>query len=212
MVLAEEEGVFVIPGSSSHRTSVRRLSAAGLALLAGLLPLTSLAAPAAAGVTSEYIVPVATGRTELPYPRTPLPNLRFGDSKGLPLSLSQLRGAVVIMNFWLSTADPCIRELVFLNRLQGNMKGTPLQVIAVNEDDKDPAAVKAFLARQKLTYLQPFTDPGNQLASTLGLRGVPTTLIIDRQGRQVMRLEGSYEWDNQQISAVILGLTREPYP
>ena len=157
-----------------------------------------------------YMVPVSAGSADLPEQRQAIPSdLMILNGSGLPVALRRYFGNVVVLNFWASTAPPCFKEMVFLDRLQGDLEGQPLMVLALNEDKGGIADAKTFLTRQKLTFLKPFSDPGASVAQVLGVRGLPTTIVIDRKGRQAIKVEGPYEWDNPQIVAVLRSLMAE---
>jgi thiol-disulfide isomerase/thioredoxin len=141
-----------------------------------------------------------------------MPDIQLADGSGLPFPLSRYRGAVLVLEFWSTNCGPCLRDLTFLDRLQGDMKGKPFLALAVSEDDMTMAKIKATLARQKLNFLRPFADPGGNAAQTLNLRGLPTSFVIDRQGRVVMQLEGVQQWDRADYEKRILFLLAQSYP
>ena len=121
------------------------------------------------------------------------------DGSGMPLPLAHFHGQVVLMNFWATWCAPCIREMKFLDRLQGDLKGEPLRVLPISEDKGGIPVAKGFMDRQKFTFLRPFADPTAALAEALNVNGLPTSFIIDKQGRLVQRVEGPYEWDDPPI-------------
>ena len=186
------------------------IAASGLALAALL---GAGAAAKDAGPHSGYIVPAAAGSAEDPALRPPLPpGLTFLDGTGMPIPLAHFRGQVLLMNFWATWCAPCIKEMAFLNRLQGDLKGEPLRVLAISEDRGGIPVAKTFLDKQKLPFLHPYADPTMALAEALNVQGLPTSLIVDKQGRLVQRVEGPYEWDNPPIVARFRQLLAEAPP
>jgi thiol-disulfide isomerase/thioredoxin len=169
--------------------------------LAGLLMLAQdFGAAGAASTSAGYIVPVATGSAEDPAMRPAMPSvLSFNDASNMALPLGHFRGAVLLINFWATWCVPCVKEMTYIDRLQGDLKGQPLVVLAVSEDRGGISVAKAFLERQKLTFLRAFADPGGAAAQTLQVDGIPTSFIVDKKGRLVQRVEGPYEWDDAPI-------------
>ena len=80
----------------------------------------------------------------------------------------------------------------YLDRLQGDLKGMPLLVMEVSEDRGGLPVAKAYLERAKLTFLRAFTDPGAAAAEALDVQGLPTSFIVDKDGRLVQRVQGPY--------------------
>ena len=138
-----------------------------------------------------------------------MPDLIFNDASNQPVHLNRYLGQVVVLNFWATWCGPCIKEMVYLDRLQGNFARQPLAVLAINEDRGGIATAKDFLTRQKYTFLRPFADPGMTVSQALGVRGLPTTYIIDRHGRLVTTAEGPYEWDSSKIASQLQDLIAE---
>lgn len=127
------------------------------------------------------------------------PSLSMSDGTNMPLPLAHFRGAVLLINFWATWCVPCIKEMAFLDRLQGDLKGMPIQVIPLSEDKGGLPVAKGFITRQKLTFLRPYTDPGAAAAQMLNVTGLPTSFIVDKQGRLVQKVEGPFEWDSPPI-------------
>jgi thiol-disulfide isomerase/thioredoxin len=178
--------------------------------------LTSLAlaggtvAAGTSGTGLNYIVPVAAGSADDPATRPPMPPMSVADGSSIPLPLAHFRGNVLLVNFWATWCVPCIKEMAFLDRLQGDLKGLPVSVLAVSEDKGGLPVAKGFMTRQKLTFLRPFTDPGSAAAQALNVTGLPTSFIVDKMGRLVQRVEGPFEWDSPQIKKRFAELVKEP--
>jgi thiol-disulfide isomerase/thioredoxin len=163
----------------------------------GFLTIVRGAALAAASLGLSYIVPAGSGSAQGVAPENLpiMPNVRLSDGSGLPFNLWGYRGNVIILEFWSVNCGPCFRDLDYLNHLQGDFPGKPLVVIPVNEDPGSVQAVKAAMARQKLTFLKPFGDPNGAAAQALNLRGLPTSFVVDRMGRVVLQVEGPQNWN-----------------
>jgi thiol-disulfide isomerase/thioredoxin len=177
-----------------------RFTFPGLALVVGLTLAGAGVAAGNDGTGLNYIVPVAAGSAEDPSMRPFLPpSLSMSDGTNMPLPLAHFRGAVLLINFWATWCVPCIKEMAFLDRLQGDLKGMPIQVIPLSEDKGGLPVAKGFITRQKLTFLRPYTDPGAAAAQMLNVTGLPTSFIVDKQGRLVQKVEGPFEWDSPPI-------------
>lgn len=184
---------------------------AGIVAAFGLIVSWGASAPVALGAErmSPYIVPAVPGSVQLVGQRVAMPDLVFADASGSPQHLSHWKGQVVVLNFWATWCGPCLREMPSLDALQGKAGTAPLAVLALSEDRGGAATVKAFFARQKYSKLKPFVDPNMSVAETLGVRGLPTTFIIDKRGRMVTKVEGPYQWDGEAIVSQLGSLLEE---
>jgi thiol-disulfide isomerase/thioredoxin len=132
---------------------------------------------------------------------SPAPQAGF-TANGKPTSLADFRGRVVLLNFWATWCGPCVAEMPSLDRLEAALGGEDFIVVAVSED-RNPAVVEPFFAEHQIGHLAQYHDPGGALASAFGIRGLPTSAVIDRKGNVVGRIEGAAEWDSAQAKALI---------
>jgi thiol-disulfide isomerase/thioredoxin len=139
-----------------------------------------------------------------PTPR-PLPVLRFADGKGTPTSLAAFRGKVVLLNVWATWCPPCRKEMPTLDRLQAALGGPGFAVVALSIDQGDTSTVQAFFAQTGITRLHPYVDTFGEATGSLGAGGIPLTLLIDRDGREIGRKLGPAEWDHPQMVELIRG-------
>lgn len=124
--------------------------------------------------------------------------LRFTDEHGVATSLASFRGRVVLLNVWATWCAPCREEMPTLDRLQATLGGPSFEVVAVSIDAGGLPAVRAFFRQTGVTHLRPYLDTFNE-ASTLAAIGVPITLLIDSNGREVGRKLGKAKWDDRQM-------------
>ena len=143
-------------------------------------------------------------------PPTPAPDATFLDAEEGETSLRAFRGRVVLLNFWATWCAPCIREMPSLDRLQAKLGGEGLTVVAVSEDFKGREVVAPFFERLGLANLVAYLDPDGILASAVGVAGLPTTLLIDRDGRAIGGLEGPAEWDSDEALRFIRHFLNHP--
>ena len=132
----------------------------------------------------------------------PLPDVSVTDGEDQAVRLRDLKGRVVLLNFWATWCPPCVREMPALDRLAAmNLDG--LLVAAVSVDMTGRAAVEPFAAKHELKALTLYYDPRAQAMRAFGLSGLPATFIIDRQGRIAGVLKGSADWDTPEALALL---------
>jgi thiol-disulfide isomerase/thioredoxin len=141
-----------------------------------------------------------------------LPALHFEDGAGHSLSLASFSGRPVVLNLWATWCAPCRQEMPALARLQAKFDKSGLLVLPLSIDRQGAPAVRRFYRDLGLAGLGVYVDGSGEAAGDLGAPGLPTTLLIDRDGREIGRKIGPAEWDSAQIAALIrdrLGLTSE---
>ncbi len=123
---------------------------------------------------------------------------------GKPAHLSDLRGKVVVLNFWGTWCPPCIQETPSLNRLQKYLAARNGVVLGVAADE-DAVQYESFLREQAVifpTYRDPATkDQHSPIAQSYGTVMIPETYIIDRQGKIARKIIGFQEWDSPEMLA-----------
>jgi thiol-disulfide isomerase/thioredoxin len=129
----------------------------------------------------------------------PLPEIRFQEDDGKPYRLSDFRGKVVLLNIWATWCAPCRKEMPALDRLQQKLGGPDLQVIALSIDNGGAAAVRRFYEEIGIRALAIYVDPTTEATGKLRTLGIPTTLLLDREGRERWRKTGPAEWDSPEI-------------
>jgi thiol-disulfide isomerase/thioredoxin len=133
-----------------------------------------------------------------PAPR-PLPEIRFENGQGEAMSLADFRGGVVLLNIWATWCAPCRREMPTLDRLQATLGGPDFQVVALSLDRKGLSAVQEFYAELGLETLPIYIDETGAAQRALSVLGLPTTLLLDREGNEIGRLLGPAEWDSPEM-------------
>ncbi|HEY3382681.1 MAG TPA: TlpA disulfide reductase family protein [Vicinamibacterales bacterium] len=124
---------------------------------------------------------VAAAAPQSGAPGQPAPAVRLSSADGSVLSLADLKGRVVLVDFWASWCAPCRRSFPALDRLYVNLKSRGFEVIAVNLDERRQDAVDFLVARPHETTV--VFDPEGASARAFGLAGMPTSFLIDREGR-----------------------------
>ncbi len=133
----------------------------------------------------------------------PLPEFVFLDASGKERSLKDWRGKVVLLNLWATWCIPCRKEMPGLERLEKELGSDKFQVVALSVDRVGIEGAKKFLDGIKVSGLGVFADPTVRVTSTLKAIGLPATLLIDRDGREIGRLTGPAEWDSAEAKALV---------
>jgi thiol-disulfide isomerase/thioredoxin len=133
----------------------------------------------------------------------PLADIAFTDAGGRERRLSEWRGKTVLVNLWATWCAPCIREMPSLNRLQARLGGADFTVLAISLDRGGPDKPGKFLTSNNLSNLGLYLDQKNDLMASLGVIGLPLTVLVDREGREVARLAGPAEWDTPEAEAAV---------
>lgn len=133
-----------------------------------------------------------------PEPR-PLPDLEFMDAAGKSHTLSDFRGRLVLLNVWATWCPPCREEMPALDRLQQQLGGPEFTVLALSIDSGGLVEVDAFYAQAELQTLGIYLDSWGDASDQLRVFGLPSTLLIDRQGREIGRRVGPVAWDDEAV-------------
>ncbi len=128
--------------------------------------------------------------------RKPVAPAEFHDPEDKPTSLDAYKGQVVLVNLWATWCVPCREEMPALDRLQGLRGGKDFTVLPVAQDRAGRAKVEKFLGEIGAMRLPAALDTSMKSGRAWGTVGLPTTILIDRQGREVGRLIGGAEWDH----------------
>lgn len=137
-----------------------------------------------------------------------LSEVRFVDSRGTQLSLAALAGRPLLVNVWATWCPPCREELPDLDRLQQQLDGE-LQVVALSVDEGGVAAVERFLQQAKASSLPAYVA-GPAGVQPLRIAALPTTLLIDRRGREAWRISGALPWSRDDVVALLRAAAERP--
>jgi cytochrome c biogenesis protein CcmG, thiol:disulfide interchange protein DsbE len=118
---------------------------------------------------------------------------------GKPGRLADLKGKVVVLNFWATWCPPCVEETPALNRLQNYIASRGGMVLGVSVDE-DPAAYEKFLKDQGVDF-PTYRDPTRKTALDYGTSMYPETYIIDRRGKIARKVIGPQQWDSPDMRA-----------
>lgn len=138
---------------------------------------------------------------------SPAPDITVNSLQGKPLKLSDLKGKVVLLNFWATWCPPCREEIPSMMKLNSAMAGKPFQMVAVSIDEGGVPAIESFFKTSGFA-LPAYTDPDGRGAKTYGITGVPETFVIDKNGILVKKVIGSMAWDSPEVISNLEGLMR----
>jgi len=127
----------------------------------------------------------------------------FEDGQGRKRALAEFQGKVVLLNVWATWCAPCREEMPALDRLQQKLGGPGFEVLALSIDSGGAEAVKRFYDEIGIRSLAIYVDPSMRATAALGAVGVPTTLLLDAQGREIGRRAGPAQWDGPEAVRVI---------
>jgi thiol-disulfide isomerase/thioredoxin len=132
-----------------------------------------------------------------------LPEVRFQDDQGRDLTVGDFRGRVVVLNVWATWCVPCRKEMPTLDRLQARLGGKDFLVLALSIDRKGVEAVRGFYQEVGVENLAIYVDPSGKGSHALAIPGVPMTLLIDREGREVACKMGEAKWDSPEMVSLV---------
>jgi thiol-disulfide isomerase/thioredoxin len=135
-------------------------------------------------------------------PLLPAPAISFVDLAGNTVSLSEFTGKIVLVNLWATWCEPCLREMPSLERMQSRF-GDKIAVVAISEDRGGGKTVEPFIDKLGLRSVKIYLDPKSAIERAFKVQGLPTSILIDRKGRVLGRVEGAAEWDAPKLLEVL---------
>ena len=123
-------------------------------------------------------------------------NVIFLDKKDKKINIKNFTGNLLILNFWATWCEPCKEEMPSLDRLQGNPKLNNLRIFAINISKENFKKVNKFFKDLDIKNFEPYFDAPTTLAKTFSLRGVPTSILFNKDGKEFARIIGSIDFNN----------------
>jgi len=127
----------------------------------------------------------------------------FRDLYGNPISLADYSGKVVLVNIWATWCPPCRAEMPSLDDLAGEMEGPGFALIALSTDRAGVERVAQFYEDYLIENLEVMNDRSGNFGRQAGVLGLPVTLILDREGREIGRVMGEADWNSPEAKAII---------
>lgn len=133
----------------------------------------------------------------------PAPKAVFAGSDGRDVTLADFAGRPLLMNLWATWCAPCKAEMPTLDALAALEEGR-ISVIAVSQDLEGRKPVSSFFKKAGIENLEPYTDADNALIAAFGNAvALPTTILYDSDGREVWRVAGGVEWDDEEMAKLL---------
>jgi thiol-disulfide isomerase/thioredoxin len=134
--------------------------------------------------------------------------ISFRTAEGQELGLGDFAGRVAVVNFWATWCAPCVEEMPALDRLHAALAPEGIEVVAISVDRGGLRQAAPFFEVNGLKNLPVYLDPSGASMRALGVRGLPTTIVIDRHGREAGRLEGAAHWDSEAAKRLLRAIAR----
>ena len=124
-------------------------------------------------------------------------NVIFLDKKDLKININEYKGNLLILNFWATWCEPCKEEMPSLDKLQANPELDKIRIFTINIGKETLDKVNKFFIDLNIKNFEPFFDPPTTLAKMFSLRGVPTSILINKDGKEFARVIGSIDFEDK---------------
>ena len=120
--------------------------------------------------------------------------LTFLDDKDKKIKIEDYSGNLILLNFWATWCAPCKEEMPSLNNIKNISELKKINIIPINIGEEEYEKSKIFFDELGIDNLEIFSGPSGDLAKKFKLRGVPTTIILDKEGHEISRILGSIDF------------------
>lgn len=138
-------------------------------------------------------------------------DIPFTNQSQEQLTLSKFKGKPLVVNFWATWCGVCLKKMGALNRFAEKFQAKGGHVLAISQDRDGLSKVQNYYTRNGYGNLTVYLEPSGQLASAFGVKGFPTAIFIDANGKEVGRLEGGFDWESKDINDLIKEYFGEQY-
>lgn len=188
-----------------------------LLLLAGLAACDKQSPPVGQGANNSAEAPATSGEATGPSSSgkgafsytldrskagTPAPDFTFQNPDGSDATLKDFTGKPILVNLWATWCAPCVAEMPTLDGIAAE-HGKDLAVLTISQDSQGEKVIKPFFAKHPLPHLKGWIDPENQFGFHYGTGMLPTTVIYDAQGKEMVRVIGAMDWEGKEGRALI---------
>ena len=134
----------------------------------------------------------------------PVSAVIFEDFSGKEIYLKDYNGKLVIINFWATWCAPCKEEMPSLDRLYKNENFNNLEILTVNVEEPNTLKTKKFFKSLNIQNLSIFFDKKLNFVNSFKLRGIPTTILINKKGEEFARIIGSIDFEDKKFTKWLL--------
>ena len=124
-------------------------------------------------------------------------NVIFLDKKDQKINIDEYKGKLLLLNFWAPWCEPCKEEMLSLDKLQVNPELDKIKIFAINIGKETLDKVDKFFVDLNIKNFEPYFDPPTTLAKMFSLRGVPTSILINKEGQEFARIMGSIDFGDK---------------
>ena len=124
---------------------------------------------------------------------------KFQDINGTDLDLKNFEGKLILVNLWATWCEPCKEEMPSLDRLQVNPELNNLKIFAINISKENPKKVNNFFKNLNIKNFESYFDAPVTLTKIFSLRGIPTSIFINKNGQEFARIIGSIDFDDKKF-------------
>lgn len=134
---------------------------------------------------------------------SPAPDFTFAAPDGQDTTLKDFAGKPVLVNLWATWCAPCVAEMPTIDAVAKAYGAKGLAVLTISQDSQGESVVKAFFEKHQLPHLKGWIDPENQFGFHYNTGMLPTTILYDRDGKEVARVVGAMDWNSKEAHALI---------
>ena len=124
-------------------------------------------------------------------------NVIFLNKNDQKINIKRYKGNLLILNFWATWCEPCKEEMPSLDNLQANPELNKIKIFAINIGKENLDKVNKFFLDLNIKNFDPYFDPPTTLAKMFSLRGVPTSILINKKGQEFARIIGSIDFEDK---------------
>ena len=139
----------------------------------------------------------------------PIDNLEVSDINDNKTDILNEDFNLLLINFWATWCSPCTKEMPSLNELQSKFEKNQLKIVTIATGRNNPNKIVNFFEEYNLSNLENYRDPKGKLALDLGVVGLPFSIIISRDKKDIARLIGPIDWSKKEVEDLFLELIKK---